>query len=330
MSRFWTTYILTAVIGTAAAYFGAPAISAQIARGARPIRLGVMPVASPRGEAQRREAGDRPAELPRSLHTPPEAPAGFGNEPLPVGAAADGAAAVAETVDKPTPQPQEDRPLYRPPAANPEADSWAILKQNAPHYSVAGQNLGTLPAGTIGEVTKTTTSSNGDVAVCTIDVNGQWKGPVLISVGHLVVFEGPLTRVPLQTLDLLHRYFSLKGRADARAAAVQQKNASANPHAAAYRRANDAWNALNARVTPLTSEFNTATGTRRAELLEQLKRMRIEQSRLRVEREHAADKVRTWQEQNPPQQPDRVQDPELAGWLAELHRIEPEIQKIIP
>ncbi len=330
MSRFWTTYILTAVIATAAAYFGAPALSAQIARAARPTKFRATPAASPHGEVQRLEAIGRSAEIRRPLHTTLEAPASVGNEPLPVGTAPDGAAAVAETVDAPTPQQQQDRPLYRPPAANPEAASWGILKQNAPHYSAAGQNLGTLPAGTIGEVTKTTTSSNGDVAVCTIDVNGQWKGPVLISVGHLVVFEGPLTRVPLQTLDMLHHYFSLKGRADARAAAVQQRNASANPHAVAYRRANEAWTALNARVTPLTTEFNTATGTRRAELLEQLKRMRIEQNRLRIERENAAAMLRAWNEKNPPQSPDRVQDPELAGWLAELNRIEPEIQKIIP
>ncbi|MBM4163309.1 MAG: hypothetical protein FJ222_02550 [Lentisphaerae bacterium] len=324
MKRFLTTYLLTAGIGTATVYYGTPMIAAKLPRLTNPAFAITGPSVddltpssvafarmSPVTDASSADPDDSsPGNGTRSIegddapiNAPPEAPI---IEPPPV------------------------IPPYQPPASSTNASSWAILIQRAVHYSTGGKNLGMLPAGTFGEVIKTTTSSDGDVAVCTIDQDGQWKGPVLIGVANLVVFEGPFTTVSADTLGLLRHYYALKERIDARTAAIQQAITAANPHAAAYVRATDAVNEFVLRAKKMSATFKDATGPARSEMLDQLKRMKFEQVRLNSELSQAEARMKEWTANNPDSPTNAASDPELSGWLAELRRIEPLKQAIIP
>jgi hypothetical protein len=324
MKRFLTTYLLTAVIGTAAVYFGAPAIAARLSGPARPEPDGAPPSV---------DALTPVSTAPGLAPTVADTPAAGSGDPT-VGCVTAPAEAAA-TPSSPVPEapvgvPASVIPPYQPPASITNANAWAILTRRAVHYSTAGKNLGSLPAGTIGEVIKTTTSSDGDVAVCLIEQDGQWKGPVLIGVADLVVFENSLAAVPADTLSLLHHYYTLKERIDARAAAIQKAITDANPHAAAYIRATEAVNAFVIRAQKLTAAFKTATGPARTDLLEKLKRMKFEQVRLNAERSEAEARMKEWSAQNPAPPANAASDPELGGWLAELRRIEPRKRAIIP
>ena len=324
MKRFLVTYLFTAVIGTAAVYFGTPKIAAHLPRLTRPEPAVPLPPVdnltptgtffermSPATDAPSADPGDSGQSLgTRSvdgkdapISTPPEAPS---IETPPV------------------------IPPYYPPASITNASSWAILIQRTAHYSTGGKNLGMLPAGTVGEVIKNTTSSDGDVAVCLIEQNGQWKGPILIGVANLVMFEGPLTAVPADTLSLLHYYYTLKERIDARTAAIQQAITAANPHAAAFNRATDAVNEFVIRAKKMTVAFKATTGPARSDLLDQLKRMKFEQVRLNADLSQAEARMKEWNANNPTSPAHAAPDPELSGWLAELRRLEPRKKAIIP
>ena len=324
MKRFLTTYLITALIGTAAVYWGTPMIADTLPRSTipepavpRPPTDDLTPTAtffermSPATDAPSADPGDSGQRLGTRSVDGDDAP-------------------VSTPPDAPIIEPPPVIPPYCPPASMTNASSWAILIQRTAHYSKSGKNLGMLPAGTVGEVIKTTTSSDGDVAVCLIEQKGQWKGPILIGVANLVMFEGPLTAVPADTLSLLHHYYTLKERIDARTATIQQAITAANPHAAAFNRATDAVNEFVIRAKKMTVAFKATTGPARSDLLDQLKRMKFEQVRLNAELSQAEARMKEWNANNPTSPAHAAPDPELSGWLAELRRLEPRKKAIIP
>jgi len=330
MKSFWATYLFTALVGTAAAYYGAPAIYPRLAEaGFAPRSAAGMPEAQTSAVSVA-SAAVRPS--PPRLRLKPETPAPAEAATPPSVPDRAPTQENRTTADDATPLPPAapDIPLYRPPEPDPSASSWAIVMQRTAHYTSDGQNLGPLPAGTVAQVIKTTTSSHGDVAWCTFDRNGQWRGPAFIGMEQLVLFEGPLTVAPPEALNLLHRYFTLKGRVAERIVAIQQKRTADNPIRAAYSQAHEAMKDFDARVSKLTAERDAASGPRRSELINKLHGMRAEQTRLRLERERAAAELKAWNEKNPPQSNDIAADRELAGWIAELDRLEPEKLKLIP
>jgi hypothetical protein len=324
MKRFLTTYLFTAVSGTAAVYYGTPMIAAKLPRLTNPEFAIIRPSVddlTPSSISFRRmsPATDAPSADPgdSALGSGTQSTEGEGDP-------------IDKAPEAPIIEPPPVIPPYQPPASATHASSWAILIQRAVHYSTGGKNLGMLPAGTVGEVIKTTTSSDGDVAVCLIEQNGQWKGPILIGVANLVMFEGPLTAVPADTLSLLHHYYTLKERIDARTATIQQAITAANPHAAAFNRATDAVNEFVIRAKKMTVAFKATTGPARSDLLDQLKRMKFEQVRLNAELSQAEARMKEWNANNPTSPAHAAPDPELSGWLAELRRLEPRKKAIIP
>lgn len=324
MKRFLATYLFTAVIGTAAVYFGTPKIASLFPRLTRPEPAATRPPTddlTPTGTFFERMSPATDA---------PSADPGDSGQRLGTRSVDGDDAPVSTPPEVPSIEPPPVIPPYYPPASMTNASSWAILIQRTAHYSTGGKNLGLLPAGTVGEVIKTTTSSDGDVAVCSIEQGGQWKGPVLISLADLVVFEGPLTAVPADTLSLLHHYYTLKERIDARTAAIQQALTAANPHAAAFIRATDAVNEFVIRAKKMTVAFKATTGPARSELLDQLKRMKFEQVRLNTELSQAEARMKEWNANNPTSPAHAAPDLELSGWLAELRRLEPRKKAIIP
>ena len=324
MKRFWATYLLTAVIGTVAIYFGAPMIASKLARPTPPVPSSAThPTVSEIKPARPLFRRISAAALTSTVgQTEPRAPGVTHSRDVTNTNTGDLPASTREGTVSAVPS-------YRPPDSDPSAPSWAILTRQASHYSTDGKNLGPLPAGTVGEVTRTTTSSRGDFAVCTVDHNGQWKGPVLIGVEYLILFEGPLTAVPTEPLSLLHHYYALKGRIDARSATLQQQHAPGNPHVAAHTRAVNAGTEFTSLAKRRVAAMNAASGPKRSELLDELKQMKFEQARLNSERQQAEARMKEWDAQNPRQTRAPV-DPELNDWLAELRRLEPEKQAVIP
>ncbi len=333
--RFWLTYLLTAAAGTALIHWGSPSLAAHadtVRRLAgKPPRAAV---AAPRAAVAAPRAPTPAAALP--VVRMPEDVAAQAQAPQPVPPAAEpeteppppAAEAAAET-SAAAPQAVGAPPLYTPPPPDPAAASWGVVLHRAPHSGVKGNPLGPLPVGTVVEIQELLPTAEGDMAVCVIDDGGQWKGPVMIGLNHLVRFEGPLTDAPPEAVDLLYRYYRLRERIDARREAHRQRTASANPHAAAHARAVADQRAFDERVRRLTAQRDAASGPRRSQLIDQLHGMQAEGTRLRLNVEEARAKRDAWARENP-QPANGPGDPELEGWIEELRRLEPEVKRYVP
>ena len=326
MKRFWLTYLLMTVIGTAAVHYGALLLCAH--PGFLPLGANYLPQppasVSARSPALvcrapevtvRRPQTRKPGPTPnRAQELPPQ------EMPEAVAAEVPQAASASEP---------PVRRLYTPPPPNPEATSWCILLQQAPGYGADGTMRRTFPAGTVGEIIKRTPTANGDMAVCTVDVGGHWQGPVWIGLEYLVAFQGSLSEAPPPARDLLYRYYTLKGNIDARQAVLRQRAANANPHAAACTRAATDLKTFYARVKKLTAERDAATGPKRSTLINTLHGMQSQLTRLQLQLKQAEDQRKAWEAQHL-RPPDGQRDPEIAGWLEELRQLEPEKQQYVP
>lgn len=333
--RFWLTYLLTAAIGTAIVHFGAPSFVAHADFARRPLPAQQpSSVVAPAQGAQAPNPPRAPVQRPqRSVRLVPAQP------PQPPQPAAPSATATVETTAaSATPEqlettvPEETpptRPLYTPPPPDPNATSWGMVLRRAPHSGIAGNALGPLSAGTVVEIEKFISTASGDQAVCVIDANGQWKGPVLIGLEHLVCFEGPLTAAPAQAVDLLHRYYRLQEQIDARRAAHRKRAATANPHAAVYERAVTELQTFDERVRTLVAQRDASSGPKRSQLIDQLHGMQATRTRLRLHVEEAKAKGNAWTKQNP-QATEDPHDPELEEWLDTVRQLEPQVKKYVP
>ncbi|NLL84841.1 MAG: hypothetical protein GX230_11470 [Lentisphaerae bacterium] len=352
--RFFITYLLFAAAGTIVVHFTAPKFAPKAANWAR--QLAVKESAEPVEVSQHVAVRNMPAPATATTSIRPRSVAEYGtggaqiDQQVPVATPPQAVVAVTDITnsdasdidvtfsidasdEKKSEEPVEAeraevRELYRPPEGDPEAPFWGVLVQSAPSSGLDGNNLGRLPAGIVAEIQEIKTTAKGDVAVCIIDDNGRWRGPIVIGLEYLLRFEGPLTAAPAEPLDLLHRYYTLKGRADERLAEIKRRTTPVNPHEAEYQKAVSALKAFDQRVSAMVKERDTASGARRAKLIDELHAAKYEINRLKHAVEEAGGKRNNWARQNPPPKELPV-DPTLAAWQAELAKLEPEIKRYV-
>ena len=212
--------------------------------------------------------------------------------------------------------------------------AWGIVVTNSFFYDAQMNRVGIMAGGTVVARKSSRLLPDGNVAECCyLKEDRLWVyEPVHLYEADLVLFEMPYEQADRASRDLLVEYCRLYGRYEAAKAKLYKDVLLRNPHLAAHQETANAYRAFSLRAKAIHEEHQTATGARRSELEDQLRKMKAEEGDYKRRYEAAKTQYDAWKQQN-------VLDPAASGRLktAEMQSIEnrmkalrPAVQAIVP
>ena len=335
---FVLRYLATAIVGTLAIYYGLPRIGPLL-----PETVGRM-----RHPASVRVTAPVPAapsasvvmELPEVAETSavstdvpadpaPDAQTGLPDEE----AATNGLPAAA-----PSPAPEvSPAPVvvttlgYTPStqlirASGADITHWGVTLNHAPFFEKDGKRRDEmLPGGTLVEQVATTTSSKGEMALCRVWRGSSWSGPYLVATADLLRFSGGRDEVDADEFDVLLRYAGLNARAEARRRELVRLSVDANPHTAPLRRCKEAYDAARGEADRLTRARDAARGAERVRIVDELRRVKEQEPRMRRELESLARQYEDWKANNSVPAADPERDAEVQALTEQMQALRPRL-----
>ena len=281
--KFWLTYLLTALVASAAIEVGAPFMRTHVILPPPAVDLTPEPVRDAPAGRTARVSSTAIASLVA------EAAAA----PAPAGVTAAGAAEAPRSSDR------QDLTGVAPAVADtgPATGTtpWGVTATRVSYYSQTGEHRGTLAGGVIVDILRHSNASRGEMAVCRIEPEGgAGAGFWLVALSDLVQFDQPRNDVPPATVALMKQYYGLQGQLDQRLADLKQQAAEANPYYPAYRDAAQRLNAFVAREKRLTSLRDQSSGAERMRLSDELRAMIPEGTRVQRDLDAAKPNYLEW------------------------------------
>lgn len=211
---------------------------------------------------------------------------------------------------------------------SPSSLYWGIILRRTRCYNRDGQFLRDLPAGILVEFDATFSSSAGQVAKCRIFYEGRWVDEVIVPLEAMIRFEGSSGEVEPQTLDLVRRYFELKGKLAEFDNRIENLVAESNPHREEYLALNRQAREFREQTEQLTSRRDTATGGERMQMIQQLRSMQPEGVRLQQRLREVKPMHDAWK---PPRSmaEEMRQDPSYRKLEEELREITPRARELL-
>lgn len=186
------------------------------------------------------------------------------------------------------------------PSSGPDVQFWGVAINDAQVYERDGRNRDSkIPGGTLVEVTKTSNSSRGEVALCRIRHNNNWVGPYLIATTELIRFEGGREEVDANDVEKLCAYYALNAKMQNRENELKLKVASANPHFAELKRKADQYNAHKKRAEELTAKRDSAKGPERSKIISELTQLKNTEAREASDVAALTKKYEDWKKSHP-------------------------------
>ena len=270
MKWFWPVFLFTAIFGTAGVYLAAPL--------ARPLMADLFAKAPPEQPAANPYPAARPQPQPERP-TPP---------PLPV--------QVRQQADEEEDSPPALLGIF--PVGRSDRPGWGVTFQRTAYYKLDGTRLGTVPGGTVFDFRQAHTSSRGTMIECQFLREGRTEATFLVSRKEVHLFTSSYSRLSARQLEALKSYYERNGLIDLRKRELLQASANRNPH---YQAANAAYRAFNdhiAKAKALSETRESASELEKARLEEQLRQMKLTETRLKAELTAANEKFRVWKEQH--------------------------------
>jgi hypothetical protein len=303
MKFFWPLYLSSVVVGTAGVYVAAPL--------ARPYVAGLLG----KGEA----AETAPATAPALVVKPSPAAAPAVRAPLPP---------AAKTA---APQPEEDE--ESPPAlhgvymaSHGDRPGWGITNQRTTYYKLDGRRMGNLPGGVLFDCQKSHQSSKGLMIECVFLESAATNTSFLVSRKDIFLFTGSHTNLSARQVKALKDYYQLSGKIGMRKSELLQASASKNPHFTAANTAYRAFTEHTEKAKALSLKRDSATELDKARLEDQLREMKVAETRFRNELTAANQKFRQWKEQHAEEVAKPESDPDIKKWTQEMD----ELRRLVP
>jgi hypothetical protein len=264
MKFFWPIYLSSLGLGTAGVYVAAPY--------ARPY------VASLFGKE-----GDsaRPAEL---SGTPAAALAPRKAAPLPPRAAQPPRPAAPQAAPAEEEEETETSPALRGVflASYGDRPGWGVTQQRTTYYKLDGSRVGNLAGGVLFDCSKAHQSSKGLMVECAFTNSVSTNDHFLISRKDVFLFTGVQTNLSSRQIEALKAYYDLKGKIGARKSELLQASAIKNPFYTAANAAYRAFTEHTEKARALAAKRDTATELDKARLEDQLRELKVEETRLRA------------------------------------------------
>lgn len=305
--KFFVKYIAVAIIASVATYYGAPYLKPYLPT----AYAGQSEAIFVDAEEEPAAVADGPANA--VVPAPADAVAATGGEngapffppasaePAPdqrqtqaaaQPAAQDNAEAVEEEAVEEGPVASTDRI----PQSGDGVQAWAVAVRDAEVALTAGRKA-RIQAGTLVEETATVGEGESEASVCQVWSDGRWTGPARIAMTDLFRVSGTRGDVAAEDVDLLCRFYRVKGDlAAAKKAAATPDRAliDANPHAEEYRRLYREQQAFEKKVEELKELRDNSTGTKRMKASDDLRSMLHDQQALNRKIAEIDKKYKAW------------------------------------
>ena len=301
MKYFWPLFLSSLIVGTAFVYVAAPY--------ARPYVAGLF-AADPAVPA----VADSDARPPAQAET--DARAASAPAPVPV-------------PTLPPPDPDDDTPpamqgVY--PVGRGDRPGWGVTHQRATYYKLDGSRMGSVAGGVLFDCKEIRQSSKGVVVEGLFFQNGATNGPYLVSRKDVHLFTASHAKLSERQLEALRTYYALSGKIGLRKTELLQASAAKNPHFRAYNEAYRVFTAHIEKAKVLAAQRDRATELDRSRLDDQLREMKVAETRIKSEYEALHLKFREWKAQHADELAKPENDPDVKRWTQEMA----ELRKTIP
>ncbi len=314
MRFFWPSYLFAAVAGTAAVYVAAPL--------ARPYVRRLFPAPAFHSPAPRSPS---PVSVPSVPSGPsgtsaPSGPSGLPGLPgLPETSGPSGTSAPSGLPDPSDDSAPALQGIYL--ANRREKPGWGITHQQAAVFSPDGTHLRQVPGGTLLEYRARRASSKGGMIECLLVQEESLSPPRLVSQGDVFLFTGSYKRLSGRQLSDLQAYYTLSGKIGLRKNELLRVSAVKNPfftaYQAAYKRLTEHIDASRA----LAARRDSAAEEEKTRLENQLREMKVMETRLRAEYNAEHARFRAWKEQHAAELPVLEDDPSIRQWRQEMAQL---------
>lgn len=196
-----------------------------------------------------------------------------------------------------------------------EIPTWGITIKTIPYYKVDGSNQGALPPGTLLLCKSQHSSSRGDMVACMVRRDNRDTGPFLVARKEALFLSGQPEALSQRQLAVLTHYYTLVHSIEARKKELIEKDAAANPHVPAARRAYEAYMKNIDEAKRIVAARDAAQGLIRSQHEEKLGRLKFEATRLKAELDKAQEKLREWKAKNPDKVSNPDKDPTILALL---------------
>ena len=294
MKFFWPIYLSSLFIGTAGVYVAAPMARPYVSgifgkNTSRPSPAGKANVPSAQPEKPRLPAAAVPSQPAPPVSAPPEE----SDDTPPVLQGIN----LASRGDKPT---------------------WGVTHQRTSYYKTNGARLGHVQGGTLISFKEMRPSSKGMMVACQLLTDGSSNDVYLVSSKDVCLFTGSYAQLTSRQIDALKTYYTLNGKISQRKTELLQVSASKNPFFTAYNAAYTVYTAQIDKAKELTVQRDRATGAEKSSLEDQLREMKMAETRLKAEYEDEHLKFRTWKEQHASELAKPENDPDVKKWTQEM------------
>ena len=211
---------------------------------------------------------------------------------------------------------------------------WGIVVTNSFFYDAQMNRGGIMVGGTVVARKSSRLLPDGNVAECCyLKEDRLWVyEPVHLYESDLVLFEMPYEQADRASRDLLVEYCRLYGRLEAAKAKLFKDMTMRNPHLAEHQETANAYRAFSLRAKAIHEEHQTATGARRSELEDQLRKMKAEEGDYKRRYEAAKAQYDAWKQQNviEPAASGRLKTAEMQSIENRMKALRPAVQAIVP
>ncbi len=207
---------------------------------------------------------------------------------------------------------------------------WGFVQETSPCYTPQGKHIGKLPGGTLFKYTDVKSTSKNAMLVCSVKRGETWEGPLLLDCTTIAAYEGDPDTLAPDTVRNLETYFTLKGKIADRHEALADEALAANPHFAAARQAQQAYQDSITKAAALEKQMVTLTGSRKAQADEALRSLKYEQVRVKAKADDAARTYKAWKEAHPVDPAQLAADPQLRSLEQDLQAAKAKVAKLVP
>ena len=316
MRFFWPIYVVSTTVATVGVYFAAPLVRPYVPEF---LKLPSKTAQIAGDGAHQPEAVLKivPSSVPvtavtsETLETPDKA------GKADAATRADTAVAVADEL------PPALNGIYL--AQRGEKPGWGITHQRTVYYKLDGGRAGHVDGGVLLDYRGTRTSSKGGMVECVLNENGTPSSPVLVGVGDVFLFTGDRAKLSARQLADLQTYYALSGKIASRKNELLQASAAKNPFFATYQAAYKTLMEQIDRAKVLTAQRDRATELEKMRIEDQLRDMKMKETRLRAEYDALHLKFRTWKQQHAHEIAKPEDDPFVKQWSQQKVDLRPRV-----
>ena len=207
------------------------------------------------------------------------------------------------------------------PANSKEQPGWGITSHKVSYYKADGSYAGTVEGGVLFDCTKTITSSKGTMVECRFLQEGMPDEPFLIGRKDAQFFTATHRKLSKSRIQALKDYYALNGKIEARRAEVLEKSAERNPHLIAARASHEAYQKNIQEAKRLEQLRDKLTDTKRMELEDQLRELKLKEVVLKKTFEETQEKYVAWKKAHAAELPKPEDDADIKKWAQEKKRL---------